>query len=264
MSAQLIERGLALQLLRRRLRALYHGRSATALRFQWAVVAIDFVIIIFFLITPMIGSHFSYLWLDYLIATLVAADLAARCLASRDARRWLRQPDVWIDLIVLGTLLAPLWLANLSFLRALRLWTLSRTDVVWRPLRKHGLGEWEDVTRATIRLVTFLFVFTGFVYTSFANRAPGINSYIDALYFTVATVTTTGFGDVTLPGPWGKLTSVVAMVAGISLFVQLAQSIFRPRKVTYQCPECALMRHDPDAVHCKACGHILMIPDEGD
>jgi voltage-gated potassium channel len=250
--------------LRLRLRGLYHGHSASALRFQWAVVAVDLVIIVFFLAAPVIGGHASYLWLDYLIATLVAADLVARGLAAEEPKLWLRQPDVWVDVVVLGTLLAPLWLANLSFLRALRLWTLSRTDLVWRPMRRRGFAEWEDVTRATIRLVTFLFLFTGFVYTSFAGRAPGITSYIDALYFTVATVTTTGFGDVTLPGPWGKLTSVVAMIAGISLFVQLAQAMFRPRKVTYKCPECALMRHEPDAVHCKACGHILMIPDDGD
>ena len=38
-------------------------------------------------------------------------------------------------------------------------------------------------------------------------------------------MTTTGFSDITLPGPLGKLTSVVAMIVGISLFVWLAQSI---------------------------------------
>ena len=28
-------------------------------------------------------------------------------------------------------------------------------------------------------------------------------------------------------------------------------------------PVCGLLRHDPDAVHCKACGRVLNIPDEG-
>jgi len=76
-------------------------------------------------------------------------------------------------------------------------------------------------------------------------------------------VTTTGFGDITLPGPLGKLTSVVAMITGISLFVRLAQAVVRPLKVTYSCPDCGLNRHDKDAVHCKACGRLLNIPDEG-
>jgi voltage-gated potassium channel len=130
-------------------------------------------------------------------------------------------------------------------------------------LRRSGWAHWENACRAVINLVTFLFVTTGFVYTSFAGRAEGLNTYVDALYFTVATVTTTGFGDITLPGTWGKLTSIIAMITGISLFVQLAQAIFRPRKVTFACPRCALMRHEPDAVHCKACGELLAIPNDG-
>ena len=57
--------------------------------------------------------------------------------------------------------------------------------------------------------------------------------------------------------------SIVVMIVGITLFVRLAQSIFRPAKVNFPCPQCGLRRHDPDAVHCKACCHLLNIPDEG-
>jgi voltage-gated potassium channel len=176
-------------------------------------------------------------------------------------RAWARAPTTLVDLFVLATMLAPLWLANLGFLRVLRIWTLSKSDLIWAPLRRRGYRDWEDPARAVVNLVTFLFVVTGFVYTFFRGH-EGIASYVDALYFTVAAVTTTGFGDVTLPGTAGKLTSIVAMIVGISLFVRLAQAIFRPHKVTYRCPKCALMRHEPDAVCCKACGEVLKIPDE--
>jgi voltage-gated potassium channel len=115
-----------------------------------------------------------------------------------------------------------------------------------------------------VNLLTFLFVATGFVYTFFFRTGSGISGYVDALYFTVATVTTTGFGDIVLPGIAGKLTSIVTMIAGISLFVRLGQSIFRPAKVTFPCPQCALQRHDVDAVFCKACGYPLKIPDSDD
>jgi voltage-gated potassium channel len=250
--------------LRARLNRLYHGDTPAALRFQGAIIAGDLAIIAFFLSTPILSDHPAFFWLDYSIALLVGLDLAARALAADDVRRWLKRPDVWVDGFIFATLLAPLWLANLGFLRVLRLWTLFRSPVVWRPLRRRGLAHWEDATRAVVNLVTFLFVTTGFVYTFFANRAEGIVTYVDALYFTVATVTTTGFGDITLPGTWGRLTSVVAMIVGISLFVRLAQAMFRPRKVTFTCPNCALMRHEPDAVHCKACGEVLKIPDGDD
>ncbi len=249
---------------RRRLRQLYVGTDPQAVRFQWAFATVDLIIIGFFVLSPVLQDWRAFLWFDYAVAFLLAADLTARAAATISLRQWLRKPSVWVDFIVLATLLAPLWVANLGFLRILRLWTLSQKDVFWRSLRRRGYQEWEDVGRAAINLITCLFVITGFVYTVFARPGSGLEGWIDALYFTVATVTTTGFGDITLPGTAGKLTSIVTMIVGISLFVRLAQALFRPYKVTFRCPKCALMRHDTDALHCKACGHLLAIPDDGD
>lgn len=53
------------------------------------------------------------------------------------------------------------------------------------------------------------------------------------------------------------------MFFGVTLFLRLAQVLFRPVKVRHPCLHCGLQRHDPDAVHCKACGNLLNIPDEG-
>ncbi|WP_374569728.1 potassium channel family protein [Phenylobacterium sp.] len=251
--------------LRARLHELYLGNSRRAVRFRIGVIAVDFVLIGFFVAAPFLRKSAAFLVIDYVVALVLAADLAARALAWPDFRSWLRRPIVWVDLFVLATLLAPQWLFNLAFLRVLRLWTLFHSDFFWRTVgRRYDETRWEDVARAAATLVTFVFVATGFVYTSFAGRHPGIAGYVDALYFTVATLTTTGFGDVTLPGTWGKVISIVIMICGITLFVRLAQTLMRPPKVRFPCPTCGLLRHDPDAVHCKACGTLLNIPnDEG-
>ena len=249
--------------LRSTLRLFYHSQSPKAQRFQFTVLVVDLAIIAFFVVTPLLRDNPAFLWIDYSIAALLLLDLVARALASTDVLRWLRQLPVIVDIFILLTLLAPTLFFNLGFLRILRLWTLSRSSTIWRPLKKRGLGGYQDTIQAVINLLVFLFVVTGFVYTAFANRDAGITGYVDALYFTVATVTTTGFGDITLPGTWGKLASIVIMIIGISLFVRLAQSIFRPNKVHFPCPQCGLQKHDPDAVHCKACGHVLNIPDQG-
>ncbi|WP_240233432.1 potassium channel family protein [Devosia lacusdianchii] len=252
------------QRLRSKLRLLYHSQSPKAQRFQFSVLVVDLAIIAFFIATPLLRGNATFLWIDYSIAALLAVDLLARALASTDIVRWLKQLPVIIDIFILATLLAPTIFFNLGFLRILRLWTLTRSSTFWRPLRKRGLGGYQETVQSVINLLVFLFVVTGFVYTAFANRGDdGIAGYVDALYFTVATVTTTGFGDITLPGTGGKLASIVIMIIGISLFVRLAQSIFRPNKVQFPCPQCGLQKHDPDAVHCKACGHILNIPDHG-
>jgi voltage-gated potassium channel len=254
-----------LQRLRDKLRVLYHGQSPAAVRFQRFVLLVDLAIIAFFILAPALRerSNTAYLWLDFAIAALLLLDIAARGLAATDTVRWLRQPTTVVDLFILSTLLFPAWLANFGFLRILRLWTLSRSGFLWRPLRKRHLEAWEDIGRAVINLVTFLFVVAGFIFTFFAAEGSGIEGYVDALYYTVTAVTTTGFGDITLPGTAGKLTAIVVMIIGISLFVRLAQSLFRPHKVHFPCPNCGLTRHDADAVHCKACGNVLNIPDEG-
>ena len=250
--------------LRATLHALYHGKSRDAVRFQYAALVLDLAIIAFFIASPLIRDRPSFIWLDAAVAVLLLADIAARALAATNLWRWLRQLTTIIDLLVLVTLLFPAWLVNFGFLRIMRLWTLSRRGgFLWRPLRKLHLGAWEETGRAVINLVTFLFVTTGFIYTFFARRDSGIEGSLDALYFTVTTVTTTGFGDITLDGAWGRITSIMVMIIGISLFVRLAQALFRPNKVHFPCPQCGLQRHDPDAVHCKACGQVLNIPDEG-
>ena len=248
--------------LRARLRALYHGHSKEAVRFRLAVIALDVLIIGFFIAGPFLRGTPAYLPVDYAIAALLALDLAARAYAYPSRHRWIAQPIVWVDLFVLATLLLPQWFYAFAFLRVLRLWTLVHSEFFWRTIgRRYDDTRWEDVTKSLANLVTFVFVMTGFVYAVFGRRHPDVNGYVDALYFTISTLTTTGFGDITLPGTWGKLIAIVTMVTGITLFVGLAQSLMRPHKVRFPCPTCGLARHDPDAVHCKACGQILNIPN---
>ena len=109
----------------------------------------------------------------------------------------------------------------------------------------------------------FVFVLTAVVYVVEQHRNPKIQTYVDARYFTVTTLNTTGFGDITPTGTSGKILTIIIMVFGVSLFIRLIQTIFRPAKVLHPCPNCGLKRHDPDAVHCKHCGIVLNIPDEG-
>lgn len=251
--------------LRARLRYLYHGSSPLAVRFRLAVIVVDFAIIGFFLAAPILQeAGLVFYVIDYLIAAILTLDLAGRAYAHTDIKDWLKKPATWVDLFILATLLFPDVLGNFGFLRLLRLWTLLNSEFFWRTVgHKWDDTRVEEITRALSALVTFIFVVTGFVYATFRGHNSDIHGYLDALYFTVATLTTTGFGDITLPGAWGRLLSIVVMLTGITLFLRLAQTLFRPHKVRHDCPTCGLQKHDPDAVHCKACGELLCIPDEG-
>ena len=121
-----------------------------------------------------------------------------------------------------------------------------------------------DTIKAIANLIVFIFMMTALVHTAFAGRVPTIHSYMDSLYFTAASLTTTGYGDVVLPGFAGKAISIFIMFGGVSLFFRLIQVAMRTPKVRHPCATCGLQRHEPDAVHCKACGERLTIPHEND
>lgn len=116
---------------------------------------------------------------------------------------------------------------------------------------------------SVVNLLVFILIMTSLVHASQFGRNPEINNYADALYFTVSTLTTTGFGDITMEDTTGRLLSVLIMIFGVSLFIRLAQTLFRPSKVHHECEECGLTRHDADAVHCKHCGTVVHIETEG-
>ncbi len=244
---------------------LYEGHSGRAVRFRYAMLAFDLVMITFVVVSSFFTGALAIEILDAIFGVVILADVSARLLISRSAFGELLHPFGIADLIVVVSLLAPLAGENLAFLRVLRALRLFRSYQLVRRLRQDFpfFRRNRDVVFSTVNLFVFLFVMTALVFETHGRRNPEIGNYADALYFTVTTLTTTGFGDITLQGTSGRLLAVLIMIFGVSLFIRLAQTIFRPTKVDYVCPSCGLSRHDPDAVHCKHCGEVINIPTEG-
>ncbi len=255
--------------LRTRLRGLYYGVDRRAARFQYGLLLFDVATILFFLVVTFIADAPWLLYADLLLAVVLSLDFAARLYIAPRPGRFLLHWVTIADLLVILSLVVPLLTQNyttLAFLRVLRAVRLARSYHLFGMLRRRHkwVQEHEDALHSAIHMVLFVFVTTAIVYVQQIGRNPAILSYVDALYYTVATLTTTGFGDITLVGDGGRLLSVLIMIVGIALFVRLVQTIFRPAKVRHRCPECGLVRHDPDAVHCKHCGTVLDIHNEGE
>ena len=251
---------------RARLRELYEGGSPRAVRFRYALLAFDVVVIGFVVVSSFFFGHPLVEALDLIFGVLILADFGARLLASRSPLNELVHPLGIADLIVIVSFLAPMAGENFAFLRIVRALRLFRSYQLISRLRRDVpfFRHNEDAVLSIVNLLVFILIMTALVYETQVERNPAITNYADALYFTVTTLTTTGFGDVTLEGTGGRLLAVLIMIFGVSLFFRLAQTLFRPQKVRFDCPECGLSRHDPDAVHCKHCGYVLNIPNEGD
>ena len=250
---------------RERLRLLYHGRSQTAHRFRYALVAFDVITILFIIVTSFTAREPWIEWLDLMFGIVILTDFCARIYVSPHPAREFTHPATWADMVAIFSFLAPIVGEGLGFLRILRTLRLLHTYQLVARLRADStfFRRNEEAITAVINLIVFVFIMTGIVYETQHWRNPAIANYVDALYFTVTALTTTGFGDVTLQGSLGRLVAVVIMIFGVTLFLRLLQTLLRPHKVRYSCPECGLQRHESDAVFCKACGTGLNIPDEG-
>jgi voltage-gated potassium channel len=248
------------------LRRLYWSKTAQAKRYRYLLLALDAISIGWIVYASFLPTSAMVLAVDVVLGLVLLAEFAARTAAASRPWRQVVRPLELADLVaILSLLLAPLLHGALGFLRVLRTLRLLHSVRLITSLRSDlpFFRRNEEATLAAAQLGVFIFIMTGVVFETQHRINPNIGNYADALYFTVTALTTTGFGDIVLHGASGRLLTVVIMLAGVTLFLRLAQTLFRPSKVRFTCPDCGLQRHEPDAVHCKACGTLLKIPDQG-
>jgi voltage-gated potassium channel len=251
--------------LRTRIRRLYEGAGEAGDRFRYALLAFDLLTVTWLVASSFLARGTHNIWIDIAIGLVFLADFLARLAISRQPVRDICSFWGAADILVILSLLLPVGSEGLAFLRVLRLYRVFHSPQTLDQLGDDipGFRRNEVTIRAALNLLIFIFAMTALVYQTQSGVNEKIVNYVDALYFTVTTLSTTGFGDITLVGNSGKLLSVAIMIFGISLFLRLVQVVLRPAKAHYPCPTCGLKRHDHDAVHCKACGTVLNIPDDG-
>ena len=161
--------------------------------------------------------------------------------------------------------LAPIVGEGIGFLRILRTVRLLRTYQLLARLRADSpfFRRNEELIIAAVNLGVFIFIMTGFVYETQRWTNTEIGNCVDALYFTIAALTTTGFGDITLTGTLGHLLSVIIMIFGVTLFLRLVQVLLGPTR--YVIPAPPADRSGTTGTRCTArpAGPSSTFPDEG-
>ncbi|MCL7404621.1 MAG: two pore domain potassium channel family protein [Marivivens sp.] len=249
-----------------KIRSLYEDDTVAAHRFRYSVLVFDIVTILFVIGTSFYDHTVTIELIDAVFGVLILTDFFIRFWIEKEKRLMAFRLATWADVAAVLSFLAPITGEGVGFLRILRTLRLLHTYQLLSRLRQDFsfFRKNEDIVLASLNLGVFLFVMTGLIYATQVNVNPEIRNYADALYFTVTTLTTTGFGDITLTGPWGRMLSVGVMIFGVTLFLRLLQVLFRPSKVRQECKTCGLILHDADAVHCKHCGETIYIRTEGD
>ena len=209
------------------IRELYEGGRTAAHRFRYALLVFDLVTLLFIVATSFVPRNDVIEMLDVVFGIVILADFrrasayqpppAARPAASGHMGR--HRGDRVVPRAAggrgRGLPAHPAHFAAAAQLPAAG--AAARDSAYFRAQRG-------DHHRGRAISSVFLFVMTGFVYETQHASNPHIINYADALYFTVTALTTTGFGDITLPGTTGRLISVVIMIFGVTLFFRLAEA----------------------------------------
>lgn len=249
------------------IRDLYEGTETRPRVFRAVLVLFDIATIAYFLLTATSDLNAGLVALDLAIGAVVLTDLAARLWIAENRWKFALSLSTLADLVVVASLAAPLVAgSNLGFLRVLRVLRLVRTFRLANRAESFldRLNVNTRVSVAALNLLVFVFVATSIVWVVEHDRNPNLNTLVDALYFTITTLTTTGYGDITLEDRAGRLLTICMMVFGVGFFLQLLQAVYRPDKAEVTCETCGLGLHDHDASHCKHCGTTIYIETEGE
>ena len=254
-----------LQVFKEKINDLYEGDSPLSHKFRYFLLLADITIILFLVISSFFHGHVTVRWIDVLFGTYLLIEYAARFWIAPKKIPFTYNIFNIADIISIISFFAPLFGANFGFLRSVRILRLLRSYRLQERLRQDFtyFKIHEDIIISAINLLIFIFVMTELVFVTQVAHNPSVKNFIDAMYFTITTLTTTGFGDVTLQGTSGKILSIIIMIFGVSLFLRLIQTMFRPSKVRFNCDACGLFLHENDANYCKHCGRVLNIPSDG-
>ncbi|MGG6266623.1 ion transporter [Leptolyngbya sp. AN03gr2] len=154
---------------------------------------------------------------------------------------------------------------NAGYLRIFRWFRILRLIRFIQGKTIFGYVSSEDsaiFTRILFTVFSIIFVFSGLIYQVEHSVNPKFGTFLDAVYFSVSTISTAGLGDITPISEMGRFLTILMVLTGIVLIPwQLGDLIKRLVKTTEQvqivCSNCGLAFHDSDAYYCKNCGNCL-------
>lgn len=243
------------------------------------IILLNLMICAFFIIEtyPISDAARKVLWnLEILTVIIFVIEYIIRLYGSRNRLKHIINIYSIIDLLaILPTLMLFIFPVNMGFIKLIRVFRVFRifrflrftvdTDFFFGSITMSLL----KIFRLILTILIIFFVSSGLFWYIESPVNININTFGDTFYFTVVTLTTVGFGDITPVSEGGRWVTVLMILSGIILIPwqvsKLAKEWLRISvKNLTVCPKCGLKYHDKDASHCKSCGQVIYQEYEGD
>lgn len=202
--------------------------------------------------------------LDTVLLILFAVEYLVRLWCAENKFNFIFSFFSVIDLVAILPFL--LGFVNVSFIRIFRWFRILRLvrflelkNSVFRISTEDGV----IFSRILFTLLAIIFVYSGLIYQVEHPANPeSFGTFLDAVYFSVVTMTTVGFGDVTPISEAGRFLTILMILTGIALIPWqlgdlIKQLVKTGERVETVCQNCGWSVHDANARFCKICGTNL-------
>jgi voltage-gated potassium channel len=208
----------------RRQEALERFERATELPLLLLALAMVPLLVLPLLVDLPAGVEAAFVAADWFIWAAFAVEYLVRLVLSQPRWRFVRRH--WADLlIVVLPFLRPLRVVRSA--RALRVLRLARLGSVLGKVGQDGkrLLVRHHLHYALLVIVIVIFGAASLAFIVEAGSGGSIDSFGDALWWAVSTITTVGYGDTFPVTPAGRGIAAFLMVMGIALFGMLTANI---------------------------------------
>jgi voltage-gated potassium channel len=216
--------------------------------------------------------------LDKGLLVLFSIEYFLRLWVAKNRLRYIFSFYALIDLLAILPVFVGLF--NVEFLRIIRGLRILRILRFVEDASIFGYVIRADAAAFIRIIITFfiiVFIYSGLIYRVEHNiQLDNFGSFLDAVYYSIATLSTVGFGDVVPRSQLGRALSILMIITGVVLIPWQAGELVRrlvqaeekekdalaiSASAGLSCQRCGLDRHDADARFCKRCGLSLLKDD---
>lgn len=129
-------------------------------------------------------------------------------------------------------------------------------------LKRALIASRRKITVFLFSVLTLVIILGSFMYL-IEGSENGFTSIPRSIYWSIVTLTTVGYGDISPQTPLGQVLASIIMIMGYGIIavptgiVTAEMAYGKKRTKTQACPQCSLEGHDDDAEFCKYCGSKL-------
>lgn len=202
--------------------------------------------------------------LDTIILVIFAVEYLLRFWCAEQPFKFIFSLYGLVDLMAVLPFL--LGAVDIRFIRIFRWFRILRLIRFIEGKTIFGYVTSEDVAifaRIIFTLFAIVFVYSGLIYqVEHPVNAELFRTFLDAVYFSVSTISTAGLGDIVPISETGRLMTILMVLTGI-IFIPwqlgdlVKQLVKTGNRVEVACTSCGLSVHDDDARFCKSCGTLL-------